>query len=149
MGGVGLEHAPKAFEGLGPAGFVQRAARLRCKHAVVDDDFGGVVGKCSERQLCDCLAVVLGGFGWQALLATLAEQGWDVPRPRPRFGHGAEVTLRRRAPRTPPDGEGSVAEQRLTLLGCFHVSQQNTFTGRLTPAMLDAVLLRARELADV
>ncbi|GIG25553.1 uracil-DNA glycosylase [Cellulomonas denverensis] len=82
------------------------------------------------------VAVVLGGFGWDALLRTLAEQGWAVPRPRPRFGHGAEVTLRR--------GEAS-----LTLLGCFHVSQQNTFTGRLTPAMIGAVLDRARELAGV
>jgi len=80
------------------------------------------------------VAVVLGGFGWDALLRTLAEQGWAVPRPRPRFGHGAEVTLRR--------GEAS-----LTLLGCFHVSQQNTFTGRLTPAMIGEVLTRARELA--
>lgn len=81
------------------------------------------------------VVVVLGGFGWQALLATLAEQGWVVPRPRPRFGHGAEVTL------VHDDG------RRLTLLGCYHVSQQNTFTGRLTPPMLDAVLLRSRELA--
>ncbi len=80
------------------------------------------------------VAVVLGGFGWDALLRTLAEQGWAVPRPRPRFGHGAEVTLQR--------GEAS-----LTLLGCFHVSQQNTFTGRLTPAMIGEVLTRARELA--
>ncbi|MET4226321.1 uracil-DNA glycosylase [Oerskovia enterophila] len=80
------------------------------------------------------VAVVLGAFGWQALLATLDDQGWDVPRPRPRFGHGAEVRL------THADGRD------LTLLGCFHVSQQNTFTGRLTPEMLDAVLLRAREL---
>lgn len=82
------------------------------------------------------VAVVLGGFGWDALLRTLEEQGWAVPRPRPRFGHGAEVTLWR--------GEAS-----LTLLGCFHVSQQNTFTGRLTPAMIGEVLTRARELAGV
>ncbi|MCR1983387.1 uracil-DNA glycosylase [Cellulosimicrobium cellulans] len=104
------------------------------------------------------VAVVLGGFGWQALLSTLAEQGWDVPRPRPRFAHGAEVTLRRAGPRpTPeaslpgdvPDGGPPPPEQTLTLLGCFHVSQQNTFTGRLTPQMLDDVLLRARELAGL
>ncbi|MBB2924449.1 uracil-DNA glycosylase [Cellulomonas cellasea] len=88
-----------------------------------------------ELELVDPdVIVVLGGFGWQALLATLQEQGWHVPRPRPRFGHGAEVVL------DGPDG------RTLTLLGCFHVSQQNTFTGRLTPAMLDAVLVRAREL---
>lgn len=82
------------------------------------------------------VAVVLGAFGWDALLRTLEEQGWSVPRPRPRFGHGAEVVLHR-------------DDARLTLLGCFHVSQQNTFTGRLTPAMIGAVLTRARELADL
>jgi uracil-DNA glycosylase len=57
-----------------------------------------------------------------------------VPRPRPKFGHGAEVPIEG------PDG------RVLTLLGCFHVSPHNTFTGRLTPEMLDAVLLRARDL---
>ncbi|WP_129336135.1 uracil-DNA glycosylase [Cellulomonas endophytica] len=89
-----------------------------------------------EVELVDpVVAVVLGGFGWVALLATLRDLGWAVPRPRPAFGHGAEVVL------DGPDG------RRLTLLGCYHVSQQNTFTGRLTPAMLDAVLARARALA--
>lgn len=83
------------------------------------------------------VALVLGGFGWDALLRTLTEQGWAVPRPRPRFGHGTEVTIEHTEPNREP----------LTLLGCFHVSQQNTFTGRLTPEMLDAVLVRARALA--
>ncbi|RYV51619.1 uracil-DNA glycosylase [Pengzhenrongella frigida] len=82
------------------------------------------------------VVVVLGGFGWRAMLVTLAEQGWHVPRPRPAFGHGTEVRL------DGPDGRG------LTLLGCFHVSPHNTFTGRLTEAMLDAVLDRARALAS-
>lgn len=86
------------------------------------------------------VAVVLGGFGWDALLRTLSEQGWAVPVPRPRFGHGAELTLER----SPSDGGDP---QRLVLLGCFHVSQQNTFTGRLTPDMLDAILRRAHTLA--
>ena len=81
------------------------------------------------------VAVVLGAFGWLALLATLTEQGWAVPRPRPAFAHGAEITL------VHPDG------RHLTLLGCFHVSQRNTSTRLLTPAMLDAVLERARTLA--
>ncbi|WP_456845862.1 uracil-DNA glycosylase [Cellulomonas sp. P5_C6] len=80
------------------------------------------------------VVVVLGAFGWQTLLTTLAEQGWAVPRPRPKFGHGVELVL------SGPDGA------ELVVLGCFHVSQQNTFTGRLTPAMLDAVLLRARDV---
>jgi len=89
-----------------------------------------------ELELVDPrVAVVLGGFGWVALLTTLAEQGWTVPRPRPRFAHGAEVQLAGPGGRT------------MVLLGCFHVSQQNTFTGRLTPPMLDAVLVRARQLA--
>ncbi|PFG34049.1 uracil-DNA glycosylase [Sanguibacter antarcticus] len=81
------------------------------------------------------VAVVLGGFGWQALLATLADQGWLVPRPRPRFAHEAEVRLEH------PSG------RVLHVLGCFHVSQQNTFTGRLTPQMFDAVLERSIDLA--
>jgi len=80
--------------------------------------------------------VVLGGFGWQALLPVLAGAGWAVPRPRPRFGHGAHVRL---------DGERGP----LHLLGCYHVSQQNTFTGRLTPAMLQDVLRRAASLAGL
>jgi len=79
--------------------------------------------------------VVLGGFGWQAVLAVLADAGWSIPRPRPAFGHGAEVSLGH------PDG------RRLALLGSFHVSQLNTFTGRLTPAMLEAVLRRAVSIA--
>lgn len=96
-----------------------------------------------EIELVDpAVMVVLGGFGWQAVLTTLAEQGWDVPRPRPAFGHGVELRLRR------PDGGQGGGRDALTLLGCFHVSQQNTFTGRLTAAMLDAVLERARTLDE-
>ncbi len=71
--------------------------------------------------------VCLGGFAWDAALRVLG-----APRPKPKFGHGAELSL-----------------ERQTLLGCYHVSQQNTFTGRLTEAMLDAVLGRARALADL
>jgi len=78
--------------------------------------------------------VVLGGFGWTALWPVLARAGYAIPRPRPVFGHGAEVTLD--GPRGP-----------LTVLGCYHVSQQNTFTGRLTESMLDAVLARAKAVA--
>ena len=70
--------------------------------------------------------VCLGGFAWDAALRTLG-----APRPRTGFGHGVEATV-----------------GRLTLLASYHVSQQNTFTGRLTVPMLDAVFARARELAD-
>ncbi len=75
--------------------------------------------------------VVLGGFGYQVLAEVL-----DVARPRPRFGHGVEVAAR-------------CAGRSVTVLGSYHVSQQNTFTGRLTPAMLDDVLVRARALAGL
>lgn len=94
------------------------------------------------------VAVALGSIGWQALLTTLAEQGWDVPRPRPRFAHGAEVLLRRRLPDASSGSGRRDGPTTLMVLGCFHVSQQNTFTGRLTPQMLDDVLARARELAE-
>ncbi len=76
------------------------------------------------------LILCLGGFAWQAALQLLAAAGEPLPRPRPRFGHGVLW-----------DGG------RWPLLGCFHPSQQNTFTGRMTPAMLDATLARARELS--
>ncbi|MET7741364.1 uracil-DNA glycosylase [Streptomyces sp. NPDC005385] len=85
--------------------------------------------------------VVLGAFGWQAALPAFAASGWEVPRPRPVFGHGAHVTLDR--PRD-PDGAGP-----LELFGCFHVSQRNTFTGKLTPVMLREVLRRAARTAGL
>jgi uracil-DNA glycosylase family 4 len=75
--------------------------------------------------------VALGAIAWAAALAHLARAGHRVPRPRPRFGHGAELRL----PGAP------------ALLGTYHPSRQNTQTGRLTPAMLDAVLARAAALA--
>ncbi len=78
------------------------------------------------------VVVCLGGFGWDAALPALRRLGYDVPRPKPRFGHGVEVQI----------GD-------LALLGSYHPSQQNTFTGKLTEPMLDAVLGRARTLAGV
>ena len=81
------------------------------------------------------VVLALGGFAWDAALAAARRAGWTVPRPRPRFGHGAAAVLDR-------PGAGPV-----TLLGSFHVSQQNTFTGRLSEAMLDDVLAAAQALA--
>ena len=76
------------------------------------------------------VVLVLGEFAWNAVLRVLAGAGEPVPRPRPRFGHGAEVVIGARV-----------------LVGSFHPSQQNTFTKRLTPAMLDDVLGQAIERA--
>jgi uracil-DNA glycosylase len=77
------------------------------------------------------VVICLGAIAWESALRLRARIGGDpVPRPRPRFGHGAEL------PGAP-----------WALLGCFHPSQQNTFTAKLTPAMLDAVLARAGALA--
>ena len=98
--------------------------------------------------------VCLGGFAWQALWPALAATGFVVPRPRPAFGHGAEVLLDRisQSPEAPAPtgtapaetgGAGARERRPVLLLGCYHPSQQNTFTGRVTPSMLDAVLTRA------
>jgi uracil-DNA glycosylase len=81
--------------------------------------------------------VVLGGYAWQGVWPALKQAGYEVPRPRPAFGHGTEVEL------TGRDGK------KLIMLGSYHPSQQNTFTGRVTTAMLDAVFTRAREIAGL
>ncbi|MGB8649420.1 MAG: uracil-DNA glycosylase [Mycobacteriales bacterium] len=77
--------------------------------------------------------VALGAFGWSSVFSALrADLAAGVPARTPRFTHGAEVEV-----------------GGLTVLGCYHVSQQNTFTGRLTESMLDDVFARARELAGL
>jgi uracil-DNA glycosylase len=78
------------------------------------------------------LIVCLGGFAWDAALRLRAAAGLANPRPRPRFGHDVVFD--------PGD--------RLPLLGCFHPSQQNTFTGKLTEGMMEAVFARARALVE-
>jgi len=76
------------------------------------------------------VVLALGAIGWGAALQHFARLGIPIPRPRPQFGHGATTLL-----------AGGPA-----LLGCYHVSQQNTNTGKLTPEMIDRVLVRAKEL---
>ncbi len=87
-----------------------------------------------ERELTlleNCQTIVaLGGFAWDGSLRALRHLGEDAPRPKPKFGHCAQATV-----------------GLWQLIGCYHPSQQNTFTGRLTEPMLDAVFSRARELA--
>jgi uracil-DNA glycosylase len=88
-----------------------------------------------ELELLGGVRVILclGAFAWDAALrltTALAAPPVSLSPPRPRFGHGTEL-------------QG----KRYTLIGCYHPSQQNTFTGRLTEPMIDTVLLRARELA--
>jgi uracil-DNA glycosylase len=73
------------------------------------------------------VVVALGGLAWSRVLRAGSEWGWEVPRPRPRFGHGAEVAL--------PGGP--------VVLGTYHPSQQNTFTGKLTRDMFDKIWKRA------
>jgi uracil-DNA glycosylase len=81
------------------------------------------------------VVVALGAFAWAAFWPALsAVYGMRPPVPRPAFGHGAQWAG---PPGTP------------SLLGCYHVSQQNTFTGRLTPAMLDGILAHAKDIAGL
>jgi uracil-DNA glycosylase family 4 len=89
------------------------------------------LGLLSDVRVLLCL----GGFAWDAALRLLLAMGGSdasALRPKPRFGHAAELSVGRYA-----------------LIGCYHPSQQNTFTGRLTEPMIDAVLLRARQLAEL
>jgi uracil-DNA glycosylase family 4 len=82
--------------------------------------------------------VCLGHYAWQAIWPQLAAAGFRVPRPRPTFGHGAEALVQRGGPH---GGEGAAP---VLVIGCYHPSQQNTFTGRVTDVMLDGVFQRAR-----
>jgi uracil-DNA glycosylase family 4 len=136
------------------AGFANQAASTsRDDGMVLTDCYVACVVRCAppdnkptpkERDRCipflarelELLAearviVALGGFAWDGVLHAARALGHEVTRPRPAFGHLAETRL----------GPWS-------LVGSYHVSQQNTFTGRLTEPMLDAVFTRARLLAN-
>jgi uracil-DNA glycosylase family 4 len=140
------------YAGLHRAGYANQAlARHRDDGLQLSDAFVTAAVRCAppankptpqERNAClpwsihelallPNIAVVLclGAFAWDAALRLRAALGHTPPRPRPRFGHDAVAAL-----------------EPWTLIGCFHPSQQNTFTGKLTPAMLDDVLAHTRTL---
>ena len=100
-----------------------------------------------ERELAalrPLVVLALGAIAWEAVLGTLARAGFGMPRPRPAFAHGAEMSLG-----PPANGWGrSAAGSGLVALASYHVSRQNTQTGRLTASMFDAVLRRALALAS-
>jgi uracil-DNA glycosylase family 4 len=80
--------------------------------------------------------VALGAFGWRCALDMIRAAGGQVPRPQPKFGHAATATVR-------------AAHGEVALLGCYHPSQQNTFTGKLTPAMLDDIFAMAKTMGGI
>ena len=143
------------FAALHRAGFASQAeSRHRDDGMVLHDAYVTAIVRCAPpanrptaRERAECqswleaeldllpqarVAVALGGEAWRQMLRLFRRRGLPVTRPAPSFGHRIEA----------PVGTW-------TLLGAYHPSQQNTFTGRLTPPMLDAVLTRARELADL
>ncbi len=129
---------------------VRMAAAVRCappanKPAPAERDACAPWLAAELRLLREWLRVVvcLGHYAWQALWPQLAAGGYAVPRPRPAFGHGMQVLV----PATPA-AAGQESRPGLTVLGCYHPSQQNTFTGRVTDSMLDAVFSRAAELSS-
>ncbi|MGA8127855.1 MAG: uracil-DNA glycosylase family protein, partial [Mycobacterium sp.] len=82
------------------------------------------------------VVVALGAFGWRSVLDMIRAGGGQVPRPQPKFGHGVTATVH-------------AAHGEVVLLGCYHPSQQNTLTGKLTPSMLDDIFGRAGEMAGM
>ena len=137
---VGLADRPssrRADDGLILRG-VRIAAAVRCappaNRPTTEERDACAPFLARELAILDTARVIvpLGQIGWDAVLRVLAGAGEPVPRPRPRFGHGAEVAIGVRV-----------------LIGSYHPSQQNTFTGKLTAAMFVALLARARDLAGV
>ncbi len=147
---TGDESGNWLYRAMHRAGLASQAESTHAKDGLVlRDAWVTCVGRCAppgnrptREELASCRAflatelrllrrlrvvVALGGIAHAEVLATFAARGDEIPRPRPRFAHGACHRL--------PSG--------LVLLDSYHPSQQNTFTGRLTRAMLDAVLDRA------
>ena len=135
---AGLANQPESIardDGLRLAGaFVSAAARCAPPgNKPTPEELANCAGYLdAESEALRSVAVIiaLGGIAWDAALRLCVRRGCALPRPRPRFAHAARVTF----------GD-------LTLLGCYHVSQQNTFTGRLTPAMIDRIVATAKEIA--
>jgi uracil-DNA glycosylase len=142
------------YAGLHRAGYANQSESVRSDDGLgLHDAYITAVVRCAppanrpspaERDNClpylvreldlleNCRVIVaLGAFAWDGVLRSLRALEAEIPRPRPRFGHGAEVSI-----------------DRWRLLGCYHPSQQNTFTGRLTEPMLDQIFNRARELSE-
>jgi uracil-DNA glycosylase len=140
MHAVGLADRPssrRAGDGLTLTG-VRVTAAVRCappaNRPTLEEQLACRPYLVRELELLPALRVIvpLGAIGWDATLRSLAALGHGSPAPRPRFGHGAEAQV------------GPYA-----IVGSYHPSQQNTFTGRLTPAMLEAVLARAARIAGI
>jgi uracil-DNA glycosylase len=142
------------FAGLHRAGFAnQPASTDREDGLVLTDAWISIAGRCAPpgnkptpEELATCapfldkelallkprVVLALGAIGWSAVLGAYSRAGVPVAKPLPKFGHGAEVPL-----------EGGPV-----LVGSYHVSQQNTQTGRLAPVMFDRLLVRVRALLD-
>lgn len=137
---IGLADRPssrRADDGLTLRG-VRIAAAVRCapplNKPTIEERDACAPFLARELEILDTATVIvaLGQFGWDAVLRVLARSGAPVPRPRPTFGHAAEVAIGERV-----------------LVGSYHPSQQNTFTGKLTAPMFTDVLARARDLAGL
>jgi uracil-DNA glycosylase family 4 len=146
---------------------VRMAAAVRCappanKPSVAERDTCApwLIAEFEQIRASVRVIVCLGHFAWQAAWPLLGLAGFSLPRPRPAFGHGAEVRLARAshddAAQSPPAAQSPSAAppagaggDEVLLLGCYHPSQQNTFTGRVTEPMLDAVFQRARQQAGL
>jgi uracil-DNA glycosylase len=140
---------------------VRMAAAVRCappanKPSVAERDACApwLAAEFEQVRASVRVIVCLGHFAWQAIWPQLGLAGFGLPRPRPAFGHGAEVRLVTASPGAserirPGAASGEDGRGEVLLIGCYHPSQQNTFTGRVTEAMLDEVFQRARQQAGL